>query len=162
MDHRLHTTVLNAIERLEIKVDIVDCLPEYADTAQFCEHYGYPKETSANTIIVAGKADPKRYAACLIQATSRLDVNHTVRNLLGVRRASFATAQETQILTGMAIGGVTIFGLPDALPVYIDASLKALDYLVIGAGTRQAKLIIHPTELVKIPNISFIENMAMA
>ena len=53
-------------------------------------------------------------------ANTRLDVNRVVRHRLGVRKASFASIDETRDLTGMLIGGVTVFGLPADLPVWID------------------------------------------
>ena len=94
--------------------------PAYADTAAFCEKYGVSLGHSANTIIVGSKKEPKQYAACVVKATTRLDVNHTVRALMGVSRLSFASADETMALTGMMIGGVTLFALPETLPVYVD------------------------------------------
>ncbi|MEX1344087.1 MAG: YbaK/EbsC family protein, partial [Candidatus Limnocylindrales bacterium] len=103
------------IERLDattIEYEIIPCDPELADTAAFCEHYGYAREDSANTIVVVGKADPPLFAACVVLATTRLDVNRAVRRRLGTRKASFAGPDQTRALTGMAIGGVTPVGLP--------------------------------------------------
>ena len=38
-----------------------------------------------------------------------------------MKKASFADAQQTTALTGMAIGGVTVFGLPNEMPIWVDA-----------------------------------------
>mgnify|MGYP000514801412 FL=1 len=87
------------IERLEatgIEHEIVPCDPDLADTAAFCEHYGFALEDSANTIVVMGKADPPVFAACVVLATTRLDVNKAVRKRLGTRKASFASAEQTE------------------------------------------------------------------
>ncbi|MDQ3392153.1 MAG: hypothetical protein M3508_12605, partial [Actinomycetota bacterium] len=43
-------------------VEVVDCDPALADTAAFCEAYGFAPDDSANAIVVAGKADPAVYA----------------------------------------------------------------------------------------------------
>jgi prolyl-tRNA editing enzyme YbaK/EbsC (Cys-tRNA(Pro) deacylase) len=75
---------------------MVEIDPQYADTAAFCARYGYPMEQSANTIIVGSKKEPKRHCACVVRATRRVDVNHTVRKLLGVSRLSFADPEETR------------------------------------------------------------------
>ena len=80
------------------EIDLVAIDPDLADTAAFCEKYGVPLDHSGNTIIVASKKEPKQFCACLVLATSRLDVNHTVRRLMDVSRVSFATADETKDL----------------------------------------------------------------
>ncbi len=100
--------------------ELFACDPALADTAAFCAAYGFAMGDSANTIVVAGKADPPRYAACVVLATHRLDVNRVVRVRLGTRKASFAGAAETVALTGQEIGGVTAFGLPDHVPLWVD------------------------------------------
>ena len=105
-----------AVERLGVPFDVLPCDPAHADTAAFCAAYGYPPERAANTIVVASKKEPKQYAACVVLATTRLDVNHAVRDLLGAAKCSFASAEEMRALTGMTVGGVTAFGLPDGPP----------------------------------------------
>src|SRR5438034_4639198 len=93
--------VLAALTRLGIEFERLECDPAAADTAAFCARYGYPPENSANTILVASRKEPKKYAACLLQASRLLDVNHKVRELMGVSRVSFANAEETTRVTGM-------------------------------------------------------------
>src|ERR687888_637013 len=110
--------------------------PALADTAAFCAHYKIPLEQSANTIIVASKKEPKQYCACLVLATTRLDVNHAVKKLMNVSRVSFASGDETVALTGMLIGGVTIFALPADLPIYVDDRIMALEWIIVGGGGR--------------------------
>ena len=108
---------------------IVACDPGLADTAAFCEAYGYRLDQSANAIVIVGKPDQKIYVACLILATTRLDVNGTVRKKIGVKKASFATADETRGMTGMEIGGVTPFGLPAGMPLWIDRRIMDAEYV---------------------------------
>src|ERR1051326_7298827 len=93
--------VLEELDRLGLPYERIPIDPEHADTATFCEKYGYPLDRSANTIIVASKKEPKRYAACVVRADTRLDVNHAVRQLIGASRLSFAKPEETMELTGM-------------------------------------------------------------
>ena len=144
----------------EIDHELMACAPELADTADFCAHYGVAPAASGNTIIVASKKQPKRYAACLVTATTRLDVNKRVRKLLAAR-ASFASADETRDLTGMLIGGVTIFALPHDLPLYVDARIMDLAHIWVGGGSRSWKIKVSPTELHKIPNLEVVEGLAM-
>ena len=152
--------VLEHLAHLGVEHEIVACDPELADTATFCEAYGYALEDSANTILIAGKGDPTRYVACIALATTRLDVNRVVRHRLGVRKASFAGPDETREVTGMLLGGVTPFGLPDDLPVWVDARVVGRDRIVLGGGSRSAKVVGPPTLLTTMPNVEVVEGLA--
>ncbi len=143
-----------------VEFEWMACDPELADTAAFCEHYGFAMEDSANAIVVVGKSEPRTHAVCLVLATSRLDVNGVVRKRLGARKASFAGADETRDLTGMEIGGVTPVGLPEGLDVWVDAAVVDRDRVVIGGGTRASKILLDPKELVKLSPVSVVEALA--
>jgi prolyl-tRNA editing enzyme YbaK/EbsC (Cys-tRNA(Pro) deacylase) len=140
--------------------ELFACDPELADTGAFCEAYGFAPEDAANTIVVAGKSDPPRYAACIVLATHRLDANHTVRDRLGTRRASFASAEETRTLTGQEIGGVTAFGLPDGLPIWVDTAVMERTRIVLGGGSRRWKVIAPPSILLTLPGVAVVEGLA--
>ncbi|MCH7907937.1 MAG: hypothetical protein IIB26_10965 [Chloroflexi bacterium] len=148
------------LDAIGVPYEIVECDPDYADTAAFCEKYGYPPEQSCNTILVASKRGEKKYSACIALAHTRLDVNHKVRDLMEVKRLSFASADETAELTGMMIGGVTPFCLPDDLPVYVDSRIMSLDYVILGGGSRSAKVKIDPEVFNKMPSVQVIEGLA--
>ena len=152
--------VVRVLDAIGLPYEIVECDPDYADTAAFCEKYGYPPEQSCNTILVASKRGEKKYSACIALAHTRLDVNHRVRDLMEVKRLSFASADETAELTGMMIGGVTPFCLPDDLPVYVDSRIMSLDYVILGGGSRSAKVKIDPEVFNKMPSVQVIEGLA--
>ena len=152
--------VVARLDALGVTYEMIECDPEFADTAAFCEKYGYPPEQSGNTIVVASKRGEKKYSACIALAHTRLDVNHTVRDLMDVKRLSFASADETAELTGMMIGGVTPFCLPDDLPVYVDSRIMSLDYVILGGGSRSAKVKINPEVFTKMPTVQVIEGLA--
>lgn len=133
-----------ALERLGVPYELIPIDPAFADTAAFCERYGFPADRAGNTILVASKKEPKQYAACVVLATTRLDVNHAVRDLMGVSKLSFATAEEMRAVTGMEVGGVTAFGLPDGVPLYVDERLMALDWVILGTGGRTGKIKTTP------------------
>ncbi len=140
--------------------ELFPCDPALADTAAFCAAYGFAPEDAANTIVVAGKSVPARHAACVVLATHRLDVNHAVRDRLGTRRASFAAADETRALTGQEIGGVTAFGLPEGLPILIDAAVMERERIVLGGGSRSWKVIAPPSILLTLPGAQVVEGLA--
>jgi prolyl-tRNA editing enzyme YbaK/EbsC (Cys-tRNA(Pro) deacylase) len=154
-------SVRAALEALSPSFEILPCDPALADTAAFCAHYGIPPEESGNTIVVATKKEPRRYAACLVLATTRLDVNHVVRRLLGGQKLSFASGQVTTALTGMMMGGVTVFGLPPDLPIYIDSAVLEARSIVVGGGSRSCKIRIAPEVLRRLPNVLVVEGLAL-
>ena len=152
--------VRDALAATETEYELIEIDPDLADTAAFCSHYGYPESQSANAIVVASKKPPGEFAACLVLATTRLDVNSRVRKLMGVRKAPFAPAADTAEITGMMIGGVTPFALPDGLSLYIDSRIVDLDWVIVGGGTRSLKLKVHPAALTSLPNAEVIEDLA--
>jgi prolyl-tRNA editing enzyme YbaK/EbsC (Cys-tRNA(Pro) deacylase) len=139
--------------------ELFACDPALADTAAFCAHYGFALEDSANTIIVVGKGTPPVYAACVVLATHRLDVNRAIKARFG-RRASFAAADETRELTGHEIGGVTVFGLPAGLPVWVDAAVMARETIILGGGSRSWKVIAPSAILRTLPGVEVVEGLA--
>jgi len=160
MSEDIAARVTSSLDRLGVAYEVMTIDPEFADTARFCERYGIPLENSANTIIVASKKEPKQYGACVVKATTRLDVNHAVRKLMNVSRVSFATAEETQALTGMMIGGVTVLALPPALPIYVDERLMALDWLILGGGSRSTKIKTSPEIFRRLPSTTVVAGLA--
>ena len=143
-------TVISAVKSLGVAYELIAIDPTYADTAAFCEKYGYPLDRSANTIIVASKKEPKKFATCVVLAHTQLDVNKRVRHLLGVSKASFATAEEVQAVTGMQIGGVTPFALPAEWPLYVDERIMGLEWVILGGGGRETKIKISPEVFTKL------------
>ena len=154
--------VLEQLDALGLAYEVVPCDPDLADTASFCEAYGYAADDSANAIVVIGKADPPSYVMCLVLSSTRLDVNRVVRKRMGVRRASFASAAQTKDLTGMEIGGVTPFGVSGDLPVWVDARVMERPEVIIGGGGRDRKLLVPPATLAGHPNVVVVEGLAMA
>ncbi|GAA1006331.1 hypothetical protein Aple_078050 [Acrocarpospora pleiomorpha] len=123
--------------------------PDLADTAAFCARYGVALEDSANCVIVAGKRGGEtRYAAVMVLATDRADVNGVIRKWLDVRKVSFAPQSEAVALTGMEYGGITPLGLPEGWPVLVDENVTNRSFLVIGSGVRRSKLAISGPDLV--------------
>ena len=148
------------VRDLGVPYEIFPCDPALADTAAFCAAYGFDPEDSANTIVVIGKSDPPRYAACVTLAPYRLDVNRAVRDRLGTRKASFAPAEDTAALTGMQMGGVTVFGLPPDLPIWVDARVMTRARIVLGGGSRSWKVVSSPAILRALPGVEVVEGLA--
>ena len=149
-----------ALVDVGVPYELFPCDPALADTAAFCAAYGFAPEDSANTILVIGKSDPPLYAPCVVLAPNRLDVNRTVRDRLGTRKASFAPSESTRDITGMEIGGVTVFGLPAELPIWVDARVMARERIVLGGGSRSWKVLAPPSILLALPGVEVVEGLA--
>jgi len=154
--------VIAALDRSGLPYEVMECDPALADTAAFCAAYGIPLDRSANTILVASKRPAGRFAACVVLATTKLDVNDKVCGLMDARKASFASAEETMAVTGMMVGGVTPFGLPPSVPVYIDAQVIEKSWVVLGAGSRSAKIRMDPSELTGLAGVSVVAGLAFS
>ena len=142
--------VVASLRTLGVPYELIEIDPAFADTAAFCEKYGYAPERSCNTIIVASKKEPKKFVACVVLAHTRLDVNKRVTKLIGVSKASFATAEEMIALTGMQVGGVTPFSLPPGVPLYVDQRIMAADWVILGGGGRSLKIKTSPAVFEKL------------
>jgi prolyl-tRNA editing enzyme YbaK/EbsC (Cys-tRNA(Pro) deacylase) len=146
----------------EVLVAAID--PALADTAAFCERYGVPPEESANCVVIAGRRGGETsYAACVVAATTRADVNGLVRRHLGVRKASFGAVDVVTSLTGMDYGGITPIGLPPEWPVLVDAAVAKLGdvLVVIGSGIRGSKLWLPARLLAELPGAEVLPGLGV-
>jgi prolyl-tRNA editing enzyme YbaK/EbsC (Cys-tRNA(Pro) deacylase) len=156
--------VRHALERLDAdrarSVGVAAIDPELADTAEFCARYGVAPEASANCVVIRGRRGGEvRFAACLVLATTRADVNGVVRRRLDARTASFAPMDEAVALTGMEYGGITPIGLPVDWPILIDAAVADASEVVIGSGIRGSKLFLPGSLLSDLPHAELIEGL---
>jgi prolyl-tRNA editing enzyme YbaK/EbsC (Cys-tRNA(Pro) deacylase) len=150
---------LDPAEAASVAVAEID--PGLADTADFCAAYGSPLDGSANCVVVAGRrGETIRYAACLVLATTRADVNGLVRRRLDARKASFAPMADAVALTGMEYGGITPLGLPEGWPLLVDAAVAAAPMVVVGSGLRGSKLALPGALLAALPGAEVVEGLA--
>jgi prolyl-tRNA editing enzyme YbaK/EbsC (Cys-tRNA(Pro) deacylase) len=156
--------VIAALEQLDpadaARVGVAEIDPALADTAEFCAAHGSPLDGSANCVVVAGRrGEDTRYAACLVLATTRADVNGLVRRRLSARKASFAPMDDAVALSGMEYGGITPIGLPADWPILVDAAVAAADAVVIGSGIRGSKLALPGELAARLPGAEVVEHL---
>ena len=143
----------------DVRVAPID--PDFADTAAFCEFYDVGMEQSANCVVVAAKRGGEvRYAACMVLATTRADVNNVVRRHLDARKASFAPMDDAVQLTGMEYGGITPIGLPEGWPILVDSAVVAAGPVIIGSGIRGSKLELPGEALADLPGAVVLDGLA--
>jgi len=153
--------VIEHLEELRASYDVIACDPDLADTAAFCEAYGFSAQESANAILVASKRPVGHLSMCLVLAHTRLDVNRAVRDAMGVKKLSFASAEQTMEATGMMIGGVTPFGAPADIPLLVDSRIMGQARVIVGGGSRSSKIHVDPAVFNSMPNAQIIENLAL-
>ena len=148
----LHPSVRTALESAGIRFETIACREDLADTAEFCAHYGVSPDEACNAILVAMKTEPRKYVACLVRADTKIDVNHKLATAVAFKRLSFASTDEAARISGQAIGGVSILGLPDDVPLLIDERVMERESIIAGGGNRTSKVRLDPRELLKVAN----------
>ncbi|TQN30851.1 prolyl-tRNA editing enzyme YbaK/EbsC (Cys-tRNA(Pro) deacylase) [Haloactinospora alba] len=131
--------------------------PALADTENCSAAYGVPLEASANCVVVSARRGGRTWlAGCVVLATTRVDVNRVVRGQLGARKASFADQAEAVAATGMEYGGITPVGLPSEWPLLVDTRVPEQPWVVVGSGTRSAKLVLPGAALAELPRVRVV------
>lgn len=153
----LHPLVQKALAVHAIEAEPLLCDAQFADTAEFCAHYGFAPDEVCNTILVVVKKTPREHVACLVRSDTKLDVNHRVAKEVAFKRLSFAGGEETAGLSGMEIGGVTLIGLPEGTPILIDSLVMEKPTVILGGGNRTSKVRLSPGELLKLPGARVAE-----
>jgi prolyl-tRNA editing enzyme YbaK/EbsC (Cys-tRNA(Pro) deacylase) len=143
------------------EVGVAEIDPALSDTAATQQAFGLELGSLANCVVVGGKREgTERFAACVILATTRADVNGVVRRLLDVRKASFLPMERAVELTGMEYGGITPIGLPAGWPVLVDSQVTAAGVVVIGSGVRRSKILLPGDLLGRLPGARVIDRLA--
>ncbi len=125
-----------------------------SDTAAFSERYGFGLADCANTIVLRfKKGGAEHFAAVVSLGSVRLDINGAVKAALGAQRLSFARREDAVERSAMEFGGITAFGLPADWPVLVDDAVMTREQVVMGAGIRQAKLLLAPDLLRGLPAV---------
>ena len=148
------------LESTKLEFEVMDCDPKLADTKVFCKEYGIDLSDSVNAIMVKTKTGELKYAVCALLATTKLDINKTIRKKLGARRVSFADIEETARLTVMEIGGVTPLALPNTLSLWVDSKVMKRNSVVLGGGNRSSKIKVSPKIFNYTPNTEIVDGLA--
>jgi prolyl-tRNA editing enzyme YbaK/EbsC (Cys-tRNA(Pro) deacylase) len=142
-------------------LEVAEIDPAFADTEALCAHYDVDPGASANCVVVAGRrGEQTTFAACLVLASTRADINGVVRRHLGVRKASFAPLTDVESETGMEFGGITPVGLPESWQLLIAEAVAGHPGVVIGSGLRHSKLRLPGAMLLSVPGAQVLSGLA--
>ena len=158
-DRNAERSVLSHLDRLGVDYEVLQCNPDFADTAAFCAEYEVPLSHSANAILVKSRRGERRFGLVVVAANCKVQ-NRSIRKLLETSKASFASAEETREITGMLIGGVSVFGLPDDLPVWIDSRVMEVPWAIVGGGSRSIKVRLATEDFMRLDGAAIVEGLA--
>tara|TARA_Y100000748_G_scaffold111470_1_gene93307 strand:+ start:175 stop:651 length:477 start_codon:yes stop_codon:yes gene_type:complete len=146
----LHKTVEEIYSNNLDKLEVFECEDEFSDTQSFCDHYGYKIEDSCNAILIKSKKPEEFYSLFCVLGSSRLDVNHKAKSLMGARKVSFASREEAEEVTNQIYGGISPLGLVPEIKIFIDREVLNREKIFIGAGNRLSKFFLTPESLVEL------------
>lgn len=139
---------------------VVDIDPALADTEAMTLAFGMDLALSSNCILVAGRrGGEERIAACVVRATTNADVNHVIKKLLDVRKASFWPQDRAVEASDMEYGGITPVGIPSSWRLLVD-SRCATGWSCIGSGLRRSKLFVPGDLLAALPGAEVVDGLA--
>ena len=146
----LHKTVEEIYNTNLDKLEVFECEDEFSDTQSFCDHYGYKIEDSCNAILIKSKKPEEFYTLFCVLGSTRLDVNHKAKSLMGARKVSFASKEEAEEITNQIYGGISPLGLVQEIKIFIDKEVLTREKIFIGAGNRVSKFFLTPESLVEL------------
>ena len=146
----LHKTVEEIYNTNLDKLEVFECEDEFSDTQSFCDHYGYKIEDSCNAILIKSKKPEEFYTLFCVLGSTRLDVNHKAKSLMGARKVSFASKEEAEEITSQIYGGISPLGLVPEIKIFIDKQVLTIEKIFIGAGNRVSKFFLKPESLVEL------------
>ena len=153
----IHKTVAKLYEDNKEYLEIIECLDEFSDTENFCNHYGFDIEDSCNAILIKAKKPEEFYAMFCLLGANRLDVNHKAKEAMGAKRVSFASRDEAELVTEQIYGGISPLGLPENIKMFIDKNVIEREKLFIGAGNRVSKFFLSPETLIKLSRAEVLD-----
>ena len=153
----IHKTVAKLFESNREDLELFQCLDEFSDTQNFCDHYGFDIEDSCNAILIKAKKPEEFYAMFCVLGSTRLDVNTKAKNAMGAKRVSFASREEAEQVTNQIYGGISPLGLPENLKIFIDENVMNREKLFIGAGNRVSKFFLSPELLVELTKAEVLD-----
>lgn len=141
---------------------VVGIDPAYSDTEALNTRFALDPDATGNCVLVAGRrAGQERMAACVVRSSDLADVNHVVKRLLDVRKASFVPMDRAVEESGMEYGAITPVGLPAPWRVLVDAAVAERDSVLVDAGVRQTKLILPGALLAALPGAQVVQGLGL-
>lgn len=144
---RDHLERLGYTDRIQL-FDVSSATVELAATALGCEP-GHIAKSLAFSV-----SD----SPVIILAAGNVKIDNSKYKHFFGQKAKMLSYEDTELLTGHAVGGVCPFGVNDGVKVYSDISLKNFDTVYPACGTSNSAVRFTPQELFEASlSISWID-----
>lgn len=136
----------------DLQLPIVELDVSTATVALAAEAHGVEPGRIAKTL--AFRVRDGRVILLVASGVARID-NRKFRVAFG--KGKMLPAEEVVEVTGHPVGGVCPFGLAQALPVYVDESLRNFDEVLPAAGSVNSVVRMAPDMLVTITQGQWVD-----
>ena len=122
---------------------------EYVDhggTAESARQLGWPEHQVIKTLVMQ---DDRGQPLIILMHGDREVSTKNLARAIGAKSVAPCKPDEAQRHSGYLVGGTSPFGTRKPLPVYVEASVLALDRLLINGGRRGYLVSLSPEVLVQ-------------
>jgi prolyl-tRNA editing enzyme YbaK/EbsC (Cys-tRNA(Pro) deacylase) len=110
---------------------------------------GVPEDRILKTLLFAG--DDNDFVVAIANGTRRIDRNR-LAHAAAMRKPRPANPADVVAVTGFPAGGVAALGLPEAVPVIVDAATAALTFAYGGGGQEHLLLRVRISDVIRCNN----------
>lgn len=145
------TNAMRQLDRRGITYEALPFASEIHSAQGVAEALGLPSERVFKTLVALPASGPRpRPLLAIIPGGKELDLK-ALAGAAGEKRLRMATQREAESATGLLVGGISALALlQKRWPVYLDASARDADWLVVSAGQRGINLRLAVDDLVAV------------
>ena len=127
---------------------------EHGGTAVSAEALGVPEHAVVKTLVM--QDEQAKPLVVLMHGDRKVSTKNLARQA-GRKSIEPCRPDVAQRHTGYQVGGTSPFGMRKALPVYMERSITALDWLYINGGRRGFLVRIAPADLLRVLEPTLVE-----
>ncbi|HWT63291.1 MAG TPA: YbaK/EbsC family protein [Ochrobactrum sp.] len=134
------------------EIEVIELPTSTATVALAAEAHGVEPGQIAKTLSFSAK---DQTILIVTRGDARID-NRKFKDRFGTK-PRMLDAESVLNETSHPVGGVCPFGLPNALPVYCDLSLKSFEVVVPAAGATNSAVRITPQKIAELVSAEWID-----
>ncbi len=120
---------------------------EHGGTEVSARELGVEEHAVIKTLVM--EDDQKSPLVVLMHGDTQVSTKELAR-IISVRQIAPCTPEMAQKHSGYMVGGTSPFGTRHPMPVYMEASIEALELIYINGGKRGYLVGIRPVDLVRV------------
>jgi Cys-tRNA(Pro) deacylase len=142
---KTQTAVTRALTQLEIPYELHVHESQLRSLEQAARERNLEPEQIVRSLLF--RMEGSDFVMVLIPGPGKVDWAK-LRHYLGVSRVTTARPQEVEEVTGYPTGAVSPFGMQENVRLLADESIKDIEVISLGAGIRNAGVILKSKELI--------------